>query len=75
MLWRIRATSFLAGVAVAGSAALYQLRQDIWDSHAILAAQVSQQSTTTEPLWNRWDQAPPSRCSDAWVWLGIFLPS
>ena len=40
MLWRIRTTSFLAGVAVAGSLALYQLRQDLWDSHAILAAQV-----------------------------------
>lgn len=40
MLWRIRATSFLAGVAIAGSFALYQLRQDLWDSHAILAAQV-----------------------------------
>lgn len=39
MLWRIRATSFLAGVAIAGSFALYQLRQDLWDSHAILAAQ------------------------------------
>ena len=40
MLWRTRVTSFLAGVAIAGSLALYQLRQDLWDSHAILAAQV-----------------------------------
>ena len=46
MLLRVRLTSFLAGVALAGSAALYQLRQDIWDSHSILAAQVPPERST-----------------------------
>ena len=43
MLLRVRVTSFLAGVALAGSAALYQLRKDIWDSHTILQSQASHQ--------------------------------
>ncbi|MCJ1467953.1 hypothetical protein MMC07_006579 [Pseudocyphellaria aurata] len=44
----VQATSFLAGVAIAGSFALYQLRQDLWDSHAILAAQVIDSDTTVQ---------------------------
>ena len=50
MLWRIRLTSFLAGVAVAGSASLYQLRQDIWDSHSILAEQVNSIRPLSQPV-------------------------
>jgi hypothetical protein len=38
---RARVISFLAGFAVAGGFALYQLRQDVWESHRVLAAQVS----------------------------------
>lgn len=44
MLLRIRLSSFLAGVAVAGSFSLYQIRQDIQKSHELLSAQV--RSTT-----------------------------
>lgn len=40
MLVRARVVSFLSGFAVAGSVALYQLRQDIWESHRLLASQV-----------------------------------
>jgi len=40
MLLRIRLSSFLAGVAVAGSFSLYQIRQDIQRSHELLSAQV-----------------------------------
>ncbi|DBA86767.1 TPA: hypothetical protein ACH3X1_016656 [Trebouxia sp. C0004] len=39
MLLRIRLSSFLAGVAVAGSFSLYQIRQDIQRSHELLSAQ------------------------------------
>lgn len=44
MLLRIRLSSFLAGVAVAGTFSLYQIRQDIQKSHELLSAQV--RSTT-----------------------------
>ena len=40
MLVRARVVSFLSGFAVAGCIALYQLRQDIWESHKLLASQV-----------------------------------
>lgn len=40
MLLRIRLSSFLAGVAVAGTFSLYQIRQDIQKSHELLSAQV-----------------------------------
>eukprot|EP00884_Botryococcus_braunii_P007406 jgi/Botrbrau1/16667/Bobra.0068s0083.1 len=39
VLVRARVSSFLAGFAVAAGLALYQLRQDIWESHRVLAAQ------------------------------------
>ncbi|KAL3136765.1 hypothetical protein ABBQ38_005480 [Trebouxia sp. C0009 RCD-2024] len=39
MLLRIRLSSFLAGVAVAGTFSLYQIRQDIQKSHELLSAQ------------------------------------
>lgn len=40
MLLRIRLSSFLAGVAVAGAFSLYQIREDIQKSHELLSAQV-----------------------------------
>ena len=40
MLFRIRLSAFLAGVAVAGTFAVYQLRQDVLQSHKLLSAQV-----------------------------------
>lgn len=40
MLLRIRLTAFLAGFGLAGGLALYQIRQDVQNSHDFLAAQV-----------------------------------
>ena len=40
MLFRARVVSFLSGFAVAGCIALYQLRQDVWESHRLLSAEV-----------------------------------
>ena len=48
MLLRARVVSFLAGLGVAGSFALFQLRQDVWESHKLLAEQVY--STQQHPL-------------------------
>lgn len=44
MLVRARVVSFLSGFAVAGCICLYQLRQDIWESHKLLASQVGRPS-------------------------------
>lgn len=44
MLVRARVVSFLSGFAVAGCICLYQLRQDIWESHKLLASQVGRAS-------------------------------
>jgi len=38
-LARARIASFFVGVGVAGSFAIYQLRQDVWESHRVLAEQ------------------------------------
>ena len=48
MLLRARVVSFLAGLGVAGSFALFQLRQDVWESHKLLSEQV--ESTQQDPL-------------------------
>lgn len=40
MLLRVRATSFLAGVALAGALAYFQLRQDLLQSQKVLTDQV-----------------------------------
>ena len=40
-LFRVRATSFLAGFGLAAGLGLYQLRQDIISSHEVLSRQVS----------------------------------
>jgi hypothetical protein len=40
-MFRVRATSFLAGFAVASAIAIYQLQKDVWGSHQILADEVS----------------------------------
>ena len=34
--------SFFAGLGVAGGFAIFQLRQDIWESHKLLSEQVGQ---------------------------------
>lgn len=57
MLLRARLVSFFAGVGVAGSLALYQLRQEVWESHRILSQQVPfllvfQASSL---IWLAWD--------------------
>ncbi|CAK9250719.1 hypothetical protein BDL97_02G101500 [Sphagnum fallax] len=39
-MFRVRATSFLAGFAVASAIAIYQLQKDVWGSHQILADEV-----------------------------------
>ncbi|CAL8465727.1 g5263 [Coccomyxa elongata] len=41
MLLRVRATSFLAGVALAGAVAYFQLRQDLLQSQQVLIDQAS----------------------------------
>lgn len=38
-LFRVRLSSFLAGAAIVGGFAVYQLRQDVWSSHKILMDQ------------------------------------
>lgn len=40
MLFRARLVSFFAGLGVAGGFALFQLRQDVWESHKLLSEQV-----------------------------------
>ena len=40
MLFRARLVSFFAGLGVAGGFAIFQLRQDIWESHKLLSEQV-----------------------------------
>jgi len=39
MIFRARLSSFLAGFAVASGFAVYQLRNDVRESHALLAEQ------------------------------------
>jgi len=36
-MYRVRATSFFAGFAVASGIAMFQLQRDVWGSHRILA--------------------------------------
>lgn len=47
-LLRIRITSFLAGFGLGGGLALYQLKQDVANSHTVLYTQAEQFKTTVE---------------------------
>lgn len=40
-MYRVRASSFFAGFAVASGVAMFQLQRDVWGSHHILADEVS----------------------------------
>jgi hypothetical protein len=40
MLARARIASFFIGLGAAGSFAIFQLRQDVWESHRVLSEQV-----------------------------------
>ncbi|GMH37314.1 hypothetical protein BSKO_05187 [Bryopsis sp. KO-2023] len=70
MLFRIRLTSFLAGFAVAGGLALYQLQHDVKKSHAIIAGEVESFKTDFKTLSVRLskleqaDLAPPTPPSE-----------
>eukprot|EP00877_Chromochloris_zofingiensis_P004215 jgi/Chrzof1/13795/Cz08g12210.t1 len=48
MLIRVRVVSFLSGAAVAGAAALYQIRKDIQSSHEFLAQQAREARESLE---------------------------
>uniref|UniRef100_A0A061QVM5 Uncharacterized protein n=1 Tax=Tetraselmis sp. GSL018 TaxID=582737 RepID=A0A061QVM5_9CHLO len=47
-LLRIRLSSFLAGAALTGGLALYQLRQDVLASHELLVAQTRESNAAVE---------------------------
>eukprot|EP00192_Tetraselmis_astigmatica_P022894 CAMPEP_0117680244 /NCGR_PEP_ID=MMETSP0804-20121206/18245_1 /TAXON_ID=1074897 /ORGANISM="Tetraselmis astigmatica, Strain CCMP880" /LENGTH=64 /DNA_ID=CAMNT_0005489721 /DNA_START=144 /DNA_END=338 /DNA_ORIENTATION=+ len=47
-LFRIRLSSFLAGAAVVGGYAVYQLRQDVWSSHQLLIGQAKDGTAALE---------------------------
>ena len=49
MIFRARLSSFLAGFAVASGFAVYQLRNDVRESHALLAEQVRNSISNSRP--------------------------
>ena len=49
MIFRARLSSFLAGFAVASGFAVYQLRNDVRESHALLAEQVRISISNSRP--------------------------
>ncbi len=62
MLLRIRLSSFLAGVAVAGTFSLYQIRQDIQKSHELLSAQVRSTTIKLDSDWPEDNLAVANMC-------------
>ena len=70
MLLRIRLSSFLAGVAVAGTFSLYQIRQDIQRSHELLSAQVRSTTRRTRAFQARSavDVLPVQRSHGGYTW-------
>ncbi|KAF5837032.1 hypothetical protein DUNSADRAFT_4912 [Dunaliella salina] len=47
-LWRVRAGSFLAGFGICAGLALYQIRQEIKESHEVVSSQANEYRSKLE---------------------------